>query len=142
VDYSPLITAVIHPTSSVKDAPITLAVRCRGSRTELLLRTEEAWRASRASEIQVDHQINDQPSVRLQWTVSADGKTASYKDDAVELLRSLPEGARLKIGLFVRKEDPGREATFQLTGLDGVRKKIGLACKWPPTADKMSLGKR
>jgi len=33
-----------------------------------------------------------------QWTVSADGKTASYKDDAVELLRSLPEGARLKIG--------------------------------------------
>jgi hypothetical protein len=30
--------------------------------------------------------------------VSADGKTASYKDDAVELLRSLPAGARLKIG--------------------------------------------
>jgi len=34
----------------------------------------------------------------------------------------------------------GQEATFQLTGLDSVRKKIGLACKWPPTADKMSLG--
>jgi len=142
VDYSPLITAVIHPTSSVKDAPNALAVRCRGSRTELLLRTEGAWRASRASEIQVDHQINDQPFVRLQWTVSSDGKTASYKDDAVELLRSLPEGARLKISVFVRRDGPGQEATFQLTGLDGVRKKIGLACKWPPTADKMSLGKR
>src|SRR6202163_2094717 len=142
VDYSPLITAVIHPTSSVKDAPNTLAVRCRGSRTELLLRTEGAWRASRASEVQVDHQINDQPFVRLGWAVSADGKTASYKDDAVELLRSLPEGARLKISVFVRQEGPGQEATFQLTGLDGVRKKIGLACKWPPTADKMSLGKR
>jgi hypothetical protein len=142
VDYSPLITAVIHSTSSVKDAPNTLAVRCRGSRTELLLRTEGAWRASRASEVQVDHQINDQPFVRLRWAVSADGKTASYKDDAVELLRSLPEGARLKISVFVRQEGPGQEATFQLTGLDGVRKKIGLACKWPPTADKMSLGKR
>jgi Type VI secretion system VasI, EvfG, VC_A0118 len=142
VDYSPLITAVIRSTSSVRDAPNTLAVRCRGSRTELLLRTEGAWRASRASEVQVDHQINDQPLVRLQWTVSADGKTASYKDDAVELLRSLPEGARLKISVFVRQEGPGQEATFQLTGLDGVRKKIGLACKWPPTADKMSLGKR
>jgi hypothetical protein len=142
VDYSPLITAVIHSTSSVKDAPNTLAVRCRGSRTELLLRTEGAWRASRASEVQVDHQINDQPFVRLGWAVSADGKTASYKDDAVELLRSLPEGARLKISVFVRQEGPGQEATFQLTGLDGVRKKIGLACKWPPTADKMSLGKR
>ncbi|HEY6765003.1 MAG TPA: type VI secretion system-associated protein TagO [Candidatus Sulfotelmatobacter sp.] len=140
VDYSPLITAVIHPTSGVKDAPNTLAVGCRGSRTELLLRTEGAWRASRAGEVQIDHQINDQPFVRLQWTVSADGRTASYKDDAVGLLRSLPEGARLKISVFVRQEGPGQEATFQLTGLDGVRKKIGLACKWPPTADKMSLG--
>jgi hypothetical protein len=142
VDYAPLITAVIHSTSSVKDAPNTLAVRCRGSRTELLLRTEGAWRASRASEVQVDHQINDQPAVRLPWTVSADGKTASYKDDAVEMLRSLPEGARLKISVFARQEGPGPEATFQLTGWDGVRKKIGLACKWPPTTDKMSLGKR
>ena len=142
VDYSPLITAVIHSTSGAKDAPNTLAVGCRGSRTELLLRTERAWRASRAGEVQLDYQINDQPFVRLQWTVSADGKTASYKDDAVGLLRSLPEGARLKISVFVRQEGPGQEATFQLTGLDSVRKKIGLACKWPPTADKMSLGKR
>jgi hypothetical protein len=128
VDYSPLITAVIHSTSSVKDAPNTLAVRCLGLRTELLLRTEGAWRASRASEVQVDHQINDQPFVRLQWTVSADGKTASYKDDAVGLLRSLPEGARLKISVFDR-QGLGQEATFQLTGLDSVRKKIGFACK-------------
>jgi hypothetical protein len=145
VDYSPLITAVIHATSGVKDAPSTLTVRCRGLRTELQLRTEGAWRASRASKVQADYQINDQPFVRLQWTVSADGKTASYKDDAVELLRSLPEGARLKISVFDR-QGPAQEATFQLTGLDSVRKRIGLACKWPPTADKtadkMSSGKR
>ncbi len=141
VDYSPLITAVIHATSGVKDAPSTLTVRCRGLRTELQLRTEGAWRASRASKVQADYQINDQPFVRLQWTVSADGKTASYKDDAVELLRSLPEGARLKISVFDR-QGPAQEATFQLTGLDSVRKRIGLACKWPSTADKMSSGKR
>jgi Type VI secretion system VasI, EvfG, VC_A0118 len=141
VDYSPLITAVIYSTSSAKDAPNTLAVRCSGPRTELLLRTEGAWRASRASEVQVDYQINDQPFVRLQWTVSADGKTASYKDDAIGLLRSLPEGAQLKISVFDRR-GLGQEATFHLTGLDSVRKKIGLACKWPSTADKMSSGKR
>ena len=141
VDYSPLITAVIHSTSSVKDAPNTLAVRCRGLRTELLLRTEGVWRASRASEVQVDYQINDQPFVRLPWTVSADGKTASYKDDPVGLLQSLPEGARLKISVFDR-QGLGQEATFQLTGLDSVRKKIGLVCKWPPTADIMALRKR
>jgi hypothetical protein len=141
VDYSPLVTAVIRSTSGVKDAPNTLAVRCRGLRTELLLRTEGAWPASRASEVQVDYQINDQPVVRLQWTVSADGKTASYKGDAVGLLRSLPEDARLRISVFDR-QGFGQEATFQLTGWDSVRKKIGLACKWSPTADKMSSGKR
>jgi len=125
----------------VKDAPNTLAVRCSGPRTELLLRTEGAWRASRGSEIQVDYQINDQPFVRLQWTVSADGKTARYKDDAVELLRSLPEGARLKTSVL-DSQGVGQEATFQLTGLDRVRKKIGLACKWPSTAETVSSKKR
>ena len=139
VDYSPLITAVIRSTSSVKDAPTTLAVRCRGLRTELLLRMAETWPASRASEVQVDYQINDQPFGRLQWTVSADGKTASYKDDAVGLLRSLPENARLKISVFDR-QGLGQEATFQLTGLDSVRKKIGLACKWPSDSKQNVIG--
>ena len=141
VDYSPLVTAVIRSTSSMEDAPTTLAVRCRGLHTELMLRMAGTWPASRASEVQVDYQINDQPFVRLQWTVSADGKTASYKDDAVELLRSLPEGARLIISVFDR-QGLGQKATFQLTGLDNVRKKIGLACKWPSTAETMSAGKR
>jgi hypothetical protein len=133
VDYSALITAVIQSTSSMKDASNTLALRCVASRTELLLRTEGAWRATHDSEVQVDYQINDEPFVRLQWTLSADGKTASYKGDVVGLLRSLPEGARLKISVFDR-QGLGQEATFQLTGLDSVRKKIGLACKWRPTA--------
>jgi hypothetical protein len=141
VDYSPFITAVIQSTSSVKDAPNTLALRCSGSSTQLQFRTEGAWHASRASEVLVDYQINDQPSVRLQWTLSADGKIASYKDDAVGLLRSLPEGARLKISVFDR-HGPGQEAQFRLTGLDSVRKKIELACMWPSTAEKMSSGKR
>jgi len=139
VDYSPLVTAVIRSTSSVEDAPTTLAVRCRGLHTELLLRMAGTWPASRASEVQVDYQINDQPFVRLQWTVSADGKTASYKDDAVGLLRSLPENARLKISVFDR-QGLGQEATFQLTGLDSVRKKIGLACKWPSDSKQNVIG--
>src|SRR5882757_6610749 len=139
VDYSPLVTAVIRSTSSVEDAPTTLAVRCRGLHTELLLRMAGMWPASRASEVQVDYQINDQPFVRLQWTVSADGKTASYKDDAVGLLRSLPKNARLKISVFDR-QGLGQKATFQLTGLDNVRKKIGLACKWPSDSKQNVIG--
>jgi hypothetical protein len=141
VDYSPFISAVIHSTSSVEDAPDTLTVRCRGLRTELLLGTDGTWRVPRAGEVHVNYQVNDQPFVRLQWAVSADGKTVSYKGDAVGLLWSLPEGARLKISIFDR-QGLGQEATFQFTGLDSVRKKVELACKWPSIVEKMSAGKR
>jgi hypothetical protein len=140
VDYSPLITAVIRSTTSLQDAPNTLVIRCLGPRTEVLLRTEGTWRASRSSKVQVDYQINDQPPVRLQWTTSADGKTASYGNDAVGFLQSLPEGARLKIKVL-DKAGSGHDATFQLAGLDAVRKQIAAPCKWS-NADKMSSGAR
>jgi hypothetical protein len=141
VDYAPLTTAAIRLPFSVKDAPTTLAMRCRGRRTDLLVRTEGTWRVSRAAEVQVDYQINDQPSVRLAWTASTDGKTASYKDDAAGLLQSLPEGGRLKISV---RDGPGpsHEATFQLAGLDAVREKIAVACKWAPPANKITSEKR
>jgi len=141
VDYAPLTTAAIRLPFSVKDAPTTLAMRCRGRRTDLLVRTEGTWRASRAGEVQVDYQINDQPSVRLAWTASTDGKTASYKDDAAGFLQSLPEGGRLKISV---RDGPGpsHEATFQLAGLDAVREKIAVACKWAPPANKITSEKR
>jgi hypothetical protein len=134
VDYSPLVTALIRSTSPVKDAPTTLAVRCRGKHTELLVRTDGTWARARGNELRVDYQINDQAAVKLPWTASADGKTASYKGDAVGLLQSLPEGARLKINVF-DGPGPGHDATFQLAGLDTARKKIAVACKWAPIAN-------
>jgi hypothetical protein len=127
VDYSPLVTAIIGSTSRVKNAPTTLAVRCREKHTELLVRTDGTWIMTRGKELRVDYQINDQPAVTLPWTASADGKTASYKNDAVGLLQSLPEGAQLKINVF-DGPGPGHDATFQLAGLDTVRKKIAAAC--------------
>jgi len=141
VDYTPLLTAMTRLPSSVKHAPNTLAIRCRGGRTELLVRTGGTWRVSRAREVQVEYQINDQPSVRLAWAASADGKTAIYKEDPVGLLQSLPEGARLKINVL-DGPDPSHEATFPLAGLDAVREKIATACKWPPLANKLSSEKR
>jgi hypothetical protein len=140
VDYAPVMTAAIRLPFSVKHAPNTFAIRCRGGRTEVLVRTEGTWRASRTRELQVDYQINDQPLVKLTWTASPDGKTAIYKDDAVGLLQSLPDGARLKINVL-DEPGPSHEATFQLTGLDAVREKIAVACKWPPAANKVSSEK-
>jgi hypothetical protein len=141
VDYAPVISAAIRLPFSVKHAPNTFAIRCRGGRTELLVRTEGTWRASRTREVQVDYQINDQPPVKLTWAATPDGKTAIYKDDAVGLLQSLPDGARLKINVL-DEPGPSHEATFQLTGLDAVREKIAGACKWPPAANKISSEKR
>jgi hypothetical protein len=141
VDYAPVMTAAIRLPFTVKHAPNTFAIRCRGGRTELLVRTEGTWRASRTREVQVDYQINDQPLVKLTWTASPDGKTAIYRDDAVGLLQSLPDGARLKINVL-DEPGPSHEATFQLTGLDAVQEKIALACKWPPAANKVSSEKR
>jgi hypothetical protein len=138
VDYSPLITAMIRSSSADKDAPKTLTIRCLGRRTELVVRTEGTWRASPAGDIQVAHQINDQPLVRLTWTASADGNTANYKNDSVGFLRSLPEGARLKISVLDTSRR-GHEATFQLAGLDAVRDRIAAPCKWPPTATRTNM---
>jgi hypothetical protein len=127
LDYSPLVTALIRTTSPVKNAPTSLGVRCREKHTEFLVRTDGTWVTTRSKKLRVDYQINDQPAVTLTWTASADGKTASYKDDAVGLLQSIPEGAQLKINVF-DGPGPGHDATFQLTGLDTVRKKIATAC--------------
>jgi hypothetical protein len=141
VDYSPLVTAMMRLHDGAQDAPNALAIRCRGLRTELLVRTDGTWRATRGGEVAVGYQVDDQPPVRLSWSVAADGKSAVYQDDAIGLLRSLPEGARLKITVL-DAAGSGLEATFQLAGLDAVRRKIAAACKWTPAGEKTSSGKR
>ena len=141
VDYSPLVTGLMHSTSKVKAAPSALVVRCVGERTELLVRTDGTWTATRGHEIRVDYQVNDQPAVGLQWILSSDGKTATYKDDPVSFLQSLPDAARLKINVADRASS-SHEATFQTDGWDVVRNKIATACKWARTTDKISSGRR
>src|SRR5260370_28061355 len=92
------------------------------------------------SEVQVDYQINDQPpSLGYSGLYPRMERPLVTKTMQLELLRSLPENARLKIGVFDR-QDLGQEATFQLTGLDSVRKKIGLACKWPADSKQNFIG--
>jgi hypothetical protein len=141
VDYSPLLTAVIRPTSGLPGGPVSLAVRCRGGQTALLIRTEGTWHATRKNALPVDFQINDQSTVRQTWTLSADAKIATYADDAVELLRSLPDGARLSVGV-PDGSDAHQQATFLLTAWDAIRTRIEVACKWPKMTEQASSGKR
>lgn len=133
VDYSPIVTAATQSRPGAKDAPTTLAIRCRGQRTDLMVSTEGSWRASPTNELQVDASINEQPAIRTRWTASADGKTAVLRDDAVRFLRLLPDSGRITIAVL---SPPGaaNEATFRLGGLETVRQKIGAVCKWAPAA--------
>jgi hypothetical protein len=139
VDFTPMITAAISVPVGTRHAPDTLAIRCRGKGTELLVRTGGSWRTSRADEVQVEYQINDHPPVRLPWTISADGRTASYKQDSIKLLASLPDGAQLKISVFDGTA-PRFETIFPLAGLDAAREKIAAVCKWASAPNKMSSG--
>jgi hypothetical protein len=135
--YTTLVTAVIHATPIVKNGPNTLTIGCRGRRTELSVGIDGDFGAPRNGKPQVDSQINDQPAVRRRWAWSADRKLATYRDNPVRLLQSVSEGATLKIAVLDR-ENVRHEATFQLTGLDPVRKKVATACKWAPVQAKTS----
>jgi hypothetical protein len=140
VDFSPLIMAVIRPASQLHDGPSSLTVRCRRGRTELSIWSEAGWHSARNDAVLVDHRVNQEPIVRTMWSLSADARTATYKDDAVLMLRSLPEGGLLSISL-ADGDNARREATFLLTGWTTIRQKIEKLCKWPP-AGPMAYGKR
>jgi hypothetical protein len=140
VDFSPLITAVIRPASRLQDGPSKLAVRCRRGRTELSIWSEAPWHSARSDAVLVDHRVNKEPIVRQMWALSADARTATYREDAVELLRSLPEGGLLSISL-PDGDNLRREATFLLTGWTAIRQKIEKLCKWLPPA-RVTYGKR
>jgi hypothetical protein len=135
VDYSPMITATTSSQPVAKDAPASFIIRCRGQRTDVLVSTEGSWRASRANELQVDLKVNDQPLVRMQWIASPDGRTAIFREDAVRFLRSLPDGGRIAVSVSDWR-GAAHEASFQLTGLDVIRQKIAVACKWTPAAHR------
>jgi hypothetical protein len=129
VDYSPLVTAQIQPRRSEKGGPDSLIIRCRQSHVELLLRLASPVRMASGRDVPVSYRLNDQPPVKQQWIASADGKLASYPDDAVALLRTLPDGGRMTVD--VEASGPGHNAVFQLAGFDAVRRKVESACTSP-----------
>ena len=130
IDYSPQITAAISSESAEKDAPSSFAIRCRGQRTELLVSTAGSWRPSNNGEFKVSYRINDQPAIEERWAAFAGGRSAFFKGDVVQFLRSLPEQGRISVSVY-DWQGPAHEATFQLSGLEDVRRRIAAACKWP-----------
>jgi hypothetical protein len=130
VDYKPQISAQTMGRRATKDAPSSIAIRCRGSRTELTIPTSPSWKQPPETEVKVVYQINDEPSVEERWRTTEGGRSLTFQGDAVRLLRAMPEGGRLLIRVYAGRPLP-YENTFDLVGLDSVRRKLASACNWP-----------
>ena len=135
IDYSPLVIAVLEPAQSRESGPSNLTIRCRAKRIELTLQFNGN---SARGETKLYFQIDDQPSTPLDWSWSADGKIATFKDDPMSLLQTLPDGSTL----WIWTGDRARESSaFRLVGLDDVRKKVATACHWDPQQAQTSSRK-
>lgn len=131
VDYSPLVAAATHALTSVKDAPTAMTIRCRGKRTELWIHADGSWPPIRANLLRIESRIDAQPPVQTTWVVSADRQDALFSGDVVRFLRAMPDQAKLDLSVVDAAGTP-HQATFDLAGMDVIRKKIGDACQWEP----------
>ncbi|KZD20906.1 type VI secretion system-associated protein TagO [Tardiphaga robiniae] len=130
VDYQPQIEALMIARAASQNAASALAIHCRAHRTELIISTTGSWKQVPDGEVKVAHRINEEPVVEQRWRALETGKGLAFPGDVVRLLRSMPEGSQLLVKVRVGKGLP-YESTFQLVGLDSVRRKIATACNWP-----------
>jgi hypothetical protein len=131
VDYRPQIAALTTArASSSQDAPSSLAIHCRAQRTELIISTTGFWKQATDGEVKVVYRINEEPTVEQRWRPAETGKSLAFQGDVVRLLRSMPDSGQIRVKVYAGKASPS-ESTFQLVGLDPVRRKIATACNWP-----------
>src|SRR6266446_5623191 len=130
VDYRPQITALTTARTSSQDAPSSLAIRCHARRTELRISTAGSWKQAADSQVKVVYQINELPSVEQRWRPAETGRSLAFQGDVVRFLRSMPDSGQILVKVYAGKALP-YESTFQLAGLDPVRRKVAAACNWP-----------
>jgi hypothetical protein len=142
VDYSPLIGATIWPRQQVNSGLSGLTISCRAKRIALSLRLMGDLDVPRWGEIWIDSQIDDQRRVKQRWIWDEQqGTILFYEGDAVALLQSIPDGTTLRLGVGDSK-GARHMATYQLFGLDAVRKKVASACARSPSLAQASSEKR
>jgi hypothetical protein len=141
VDYSPLVSATIWPRQQVNSGLSGFTISCRAQRIELSLRLMGDLDVPRWGEIRIDSQIDDQRPVKQRWIWDEQqGTILFYQGDPVALLQSIPDGARLRLGVGDSK-GARHMATYQFFGLDAVRKKVANHCAWPSSSAQASAEK-
>jgi len=130
VDYRPQIAALTTARAASQDAASSLAIYCRAHRTELIVSTTGSWKQVPDGEVKVVYRINEEPPVEQRWKTAEAGRGVAFAGDVVRFLRSIPEGGRILVKVYAGRGSPN-ESTFQLAGLDSVRRKVAAACNWP-----------
>ncbi len=130
VDYKPQITVLTTARTSSQDAPSSLAIHCRARRTELIISTTGSWKQATDGEVKVVYRINEEPPVEQRWRPAETGRSLAFQGDVVRFLRSMPDSGQILVKVYAGKTPP-YESTFQLVGLDPIRRKIAAACNWP-----------
>jgi hypothetical protein len=130
VDYRPQITALTTARASSQDAPSSLAIHCRAHRTELIISTTGSWKQATDGVVKVVYLINQEPPVEQRGKTAETGRSLAFQGDVVRFLRSMPDSGQILVKVYAGKTPP-YESTFQLVGLDPVRRKIAAACNWP-----------
>jgi hypothetical protein len=132
VDHKPQIAARTTARAGAKDGPSSLAIHCRANRTEVLLSAASSWTTTPGTDMRVVFQINDQPPVDQRWRVTDGGRSLAFPGDAARFINSMPGVGRLLTKVYAGTAAPYEE-TFELTGLDAVRRRFAKVCTWPPS---------
>src|SRR5258707_13599200 len=130
VDYRPQSTARTTARASSQAGPSSLAIRCRAQRTELIISTTGSWKQATDGVAKVVYRINQEPPIEQRWKAAETGRSFAFQGDVVRFLRSMPDSGQILVKVYAGKAPP-YESTFQLIGLDPVRRKIAAQRNWP-----------
>jgi hypothetical protein len=128
VDYSPIATATTSSRDSTVESAMTLSIRCRDGRTELVLAGSGI--SGRGGVYTISYRVNDGQRMQTAAAVPAFGVGVAFTGDVVRLLNSLPDNGSLSIHL-VPPTGAALDGLFSLVGLEAVRAKFVAVCKWP-----------
>jgi len=133
IDYSPIATATTASREVAGGSPLQLSIRCRGGRTELAL-TGPAI-TGRGDNYRISYRVNGDQPVQLAGVPAAFGVGVAFKGDVVALLQRLPGDGELAVHLMPLSGNE-LDGIFSLNGLETLRARIGVTCKWPQAIAK------
>jgi hypothetical protein len=131
LDYSPVATATTSSRDDAGEFGMTLSIRCRGGRNELVVAGPGV--SGRGDDYAISYRVNDGQRLQIAAAAPASGIGVAFGGDVVRLLQSLPDSGSLSIHLTSRM-GIARDAVFSLGGLEAVRAKMATVCRWPPPA--------